>query len=182
MGVDEARSHPIRRRALILGTAAALVAGRAAAQQGGKPIAAPSSAGDPATFVRDLYSMHLAAFTSSGSGSGALGRATLDRVFAPDLARAIRRDDAQARRAGVMPELDFDPITDSQDPDVHGLAIRLLGTGERRATVEARFRQGGTRMTVLHYELIATNAGWRVVEIARPGPDGWSLRRILHAG
>jgi hypothetical protein len=96
------------------------------------------------------------------------------------LQRELKEMDARTP-AGDAPDLDFDPITSSQDPDVRGLRIATEAEGARAATVRAEFHRGGPKgkLIVLHYSLTRESGAWRVDDIAEQGKDGWRLSAIL---
>jgi hypothetical protein len=96
------------------------------------------------------------------------------------LQRELKEMDSRTP-AGDAPDLDFDPITSSQDPDVRGLRIATEAEGVRTATVRAEFHRGGAKgkPIVLLYSLTRENGGWRVDDIAEQGKDGWRLSAIL---
>lgn len=96
------------------------------------------------------------------------------------LQRELKEMDARTP-AGDAPDLDFDPITGSQDPDVRGLRIATEAEGAQAAIVRAEFHRGGEKgeLIVLHYSLTRESGAWRVDDIAEQGKDGWRLSAIL---
>jgi hypothetical protein len=83
--------------------------------------------------------------------------------------------------AGDAPDLDFDPISASQDPDVRALNIAFEGETAREARVRVQFHRAaaGNAPVVLRYSLTRGEKGWRVDDIAKPGKGGWRLGAIL---
>jgi hypothetical protein len=96
-----------------------------------------------------------------------------ERFFEPTLARAMARDYQLARKNGVPPTLNGDPFVDAQDWEISGLTIRAAESGER-ATGIVSFSNLNQRKT-LAVELVKTEAGWRIADIA--GANG-SLRGL----
>jgi hypothetical protein len=82
--------------------------------------------------------------------------------------------------AGDAPDLDFEPVTSSQDPDVRGLRIATEAEGAQAATIRAEFHRGAKgKPIILLYSLTRESGGWRVDDIAEQGKDGWRLSAIL---
>ena len=95
------------------------------------------------------------------------------RFFAPDLARAMARDMQTAKQRGQPPTLDGDPFVDAQDWQVSNLVVRVSGAGDT-ATGVVSFTNLG-RPKRLAIDLVRTDAGWRIADIA--GSSG-SLRAL----
>ena len=73
------------------------------------------------------------------------------------------------------PNLDFDPVTDSQDPLVERLSI----TPESPAVVLVKF-DSGTTHHILRYDMKSEGGGWKIDNIrGGSGADAWDLRHIL---
>lgn len=145
---------------------------------GAAPASAQSQA--PDAFVSALYAAHLPAI--EGNGDGVLfDDALRARFFAPDLAAAIKKDSDDAERRQDVGALDFDPVTDSQDPVVRKLAIAVLSADAGRATVQATFDRGGGPRAQLIYDLAVIDGDWKVRDISNParGDAGWDLRALL---
>jgi hypothetical protein len=121
--------------------------------------------------VGDDYSHSISAIADSRSRA---------HYLSERLQRELKEMDARTP-AGDAPDLDFDPITSSQDPDVRGLRIATEAEGAQAATVRAEFHRGGAKgkPIVLLYSLTRASGGWRVDDIAEQGKDGWRLSAIL---
>ena len=87
-----------------------------------------------------------------------------DRIFAPELATAIRTDEKLAH--GEVGYLDGDPLCDCQDYQKITLDIRALAQPtSRRATARVRVSLGIDTPRDLTLELARTPAGWRIADI-----------------
>ncbi|MFI4998590.1 MAG: hypothetical protein ACHQK9_01820 [Reyranellales bacterium] len=95
------------------------------------------------------------------------------RFFVPDLARAMDRDMAGAKRRGEPPTLDGDPFVDAQEWQVTDLVIRVSGTGDLATGVVSFANFGKPKRLAI--DLRKTPAGWRIADIA--GSSG-SLRAL----
>jgi hypothetical protein len=81
---------------------------------------------------------------------------------------------------GEVSDLDFDPVSASQDPSVQDLKIRTESENTDQAVVIADFRSHqDAERTVLSYTLIREDNGWRVDDITAQGKDGWQVSKIV---
>lgn len=106
--------------------------------------------------------------------------AGLAKLLTADLAAAIlaAQSPAAIETNGLV--LDFDPVTDSQDPAVTDVAVEPVSEAGGKATVKARFKDSG-QLKELTYELVAAGDIWRIRNITRAetSDGGWDLRLIL---
>jgi len=108
------------------------------------------------------------------------------RYFVRAICDAWDKAEADAERDGEIGPIDFDPLTDSQDPSVGRFELRPLTTGEDtaklRVTLFARRRPAPNERprTTLDVTLKREADGWRIDDIARTAGDTpWRLREIL---
>lgn len=148
------------------------------------PGLAIAQAETPEALVRALYGAHSPA--NNRDGPSVIHSAHLRaRFLTPALSGAIARMQERSRRAGGLTDdtLDFDPITDSQDPEVNNLQVRQHSADAERATVTVTFTRGENGRVTLNYILARIDGAWRVYDIFKPpggGHEGWSLRRLLN--
>jgi hypothetical protein len=86
-----------------------------------------------------------------------------NRFFAPDLARAIDKDFAEAKKRKEVPTLDGDPFIDAQDWKIESLSFATSLGGDRAAGAVAFMNSGEPKGVVL--TLVKTPAGWRISDI-----------------
>jgi len=80
---------------------------------------------------------------------------------------------------GDAPDLDFDPITNSNDPNVNDLRLKTESETPTRAVVIADFRSHQDKArTVLRYALVR-EGGWKIDNIIASGKNEWNLIRIV---
>jgi hypothetical protein len=80
---------------------------------------------------------------------------------------------------GDAPDLDFDPVSNSNDPSVHDLKIKTETESATQATVVADFRSHrDTARSVLRYLLVQEGGGWKVDDIVSAGKSPWRLSKI----
>jgi hypothetical protein len=87
-----------------------------------------------------------------------------ERFFEPILAAAMQRDYQLAQKNGVPPTLNGDPFVDAQEWEVTNLSISIAASGEQ-ATGMVSFVNFNQKKT-LTVELVQTQAGWRIADIA----------------
>jgi hypothetical protein len=145
---------------------------------------APARAESPNALIVRIY-QH--ASTGQGEGGGDFLIEPKDR--APYLSASSRAlwDAADARaQPGYAGPLDFDPVSNSQDPQVRAFAVTIEQQDAKRATVAATF---GARKAPLErqptmtvrYELVNEDGAWKIDDIQGAAPNGaaWSVRRLL---
>jgi Protein of unknown function (DUF3828) len=87
-----------------------------------------------------------------------------DRFFAPDLARAIDKDFAEAKKRKEVPTLDGDPFVDAQDWKIETIAYASSAVKDGKAAgAVALVSLGEPKGIVL--TMVKTPAGWRVTDI-----------------
>ncbi len=90
------------------------------------------------------------------------------------LRAALKAMDARSKKLNE-PILDFDPVTDSQDPQVEKLAIAPEGD----AAATAAFFSGDVKH-VVRYSFVREGDAWKVDDISGgAGDDKWDLRDII---
>jgi hypothetical protein len=143
---------------------------------------APVLAADqaPDAFVKDLYTAHMPSV--DGKGAGVLADDKLrTRFFAPDLAAAIKKDFDDSAKADEVGAIDFDPITDSQDPVVKELKFDVVSSATDKAQVKASFNRGEAKRAEIFYDLVRQAGQWHVSNVSTKGAadEAWSLRELL---
>ena len=96
--------------------------------------------------------------------------------FSKSLLAEVLAMEARAKKSGE-PGLDFDPVTDSQDPSVQDLAI--AADGESAATASFSTGGPGTRH-VVRYIFVREGGGWKLDNMTSAYAEGkWDLRALL---
>lgn len=134
----------------------------------------------PDAFVKDLYTAHMP--SADGKGGGVLVDAKLRaRFFAPDIAAAIKKDFDDSAKNDEVGAIDFDPVTDSQDPVVKDLKFDILASAGDKAQVKASFDRGEPKRAEIFYDLVKQSGQWHVANISTKGAadEAWSLRELL---
>lgn len=165
----------ITRRNLATFFATLLFAASASAQ-------APT-ASDPVGIVTAIYAR---AASGKGDNGGAFiidTKAAKAKYLSRSLVALWAKADARTPKGDVGP-VDFDPVTNSQDPDVKSFEITAEKLEADRATIAAAF--SGHRTTLkapdqtVRYDFVRDANQWKIDDI-RGATDGkpWSIREML---
>ncbi len=121
--------------------------------------------------------------TKSGWKSAFLRRDIRARTFSKEFLKAVKAADAKDRK-GDESWLDFDPISNSQDPSVNGLRTGVASESPGKATIRAEFRTepGANGATVqIFYDFVREDGAWKLDDVRSSGDDpnsAWSIRRL----
>jgi pectin methylesterase-like acyl-CoA thioesterase len=144
----------------------------------GASLLAPSAlAADaaPADIVAEIYRIY--AGPKGEYQSGSIEDKRVAAFFTKSLRAALKAMDARSKKINE-PILDFDPVTDSQDPMVERLSI----APESDSVVAASFYSGDVKH-VVRYVFAREDGAWRIDDIAGgAGDDKWDLREIIKPG
>jgi hypothetical protein len=171
----------ITRRALVLTGTIGLLAGTAA----GRPaLADPATPDDPRSILNAIYTR---AASSKGDGGG--GFVTSDksarvRNLSQSLAALWLKADAHTPKGDVGP-VDFDPVTNSQEPDVKAFTMTTENFNSERATIAVTITghnapRKNPADAVIRYDFIRDPVRWKIDDI-HGADDGkpWSVREML---
>ena len=106
-------------------------------------------------------------------------------VLARSLWQAMDKADGQTA-PGDSGWLDFDPVSNSEDPGVYDPHFTVLAQGVNAASVRASFRYAadpGSEKLEVRYELAREDGAWKIADIhgrSAAGDPEWSLRKMLH--
>jgi hypothetical protein len=149
---------------LLLAAATALPLGARAAGN--------SSPADVATAIYHIYAGPKGDYTA-----GSLDDKRVVAYLSKSLRAALKAMNGRSKKLNE-PILDFDPVTDSQDPQVEKLTIVPEGDAAALAT----FSRGEERH-VVRYLFVRDGDAWKVDDIAGgAGDNKWDLRDIIEPG
>jgi hypothetical protein len=135
----------------------------------------------PDAFVKRVYDTQFPDGRDDGPSILASERRKL--FFTSAVVAAMKRDEERAEAQGEMGSLDFDPISNSQDPQVKDVKVRIESQSGDRATVIANFANGGSSREEIAYDLIIQGEGWKILDIrSSVAETEWSLRGIFGMG
>ena len=172
----------VNRRDLILTGAAGLLT-TALSQPAS---AAPPSPADPAAIVNAIYTR---AAKGKGDGGGAFiieNKAAKTKYLSKSLVALWAKADAHTPKGDVGP-IDFDPVTNSQEPDVKSFKVTVEKQDADKATIVVVFDGRNTPPRkpadrTIRYEFARDGAEWKIDDI-KGASDGepWSIRGMLAA-
>ena len=147
----------------------ALLLAAAAAIPTAAPAAGESSPADVTTAIYHIY-----AGPKGDYQTGNLDDKRVVVYLSKSLRAALKAMDARSKKLNE-PILDFDPVTDSQDPQVEKLSIAPEGD----AAAVATFYSGDVKHLV-RYSFVREGDAWKVDDISGgAGDDKWDLRDII---
>jgi len=165
----------LTRRTLAMSLTAALVAASASAQA-----PAPS---EPAAIVTAIYTR-----AAAGKGGGAFiiaSKAAKTKYLSKSLVALWAKADAHTPKGDVGP-VDFDPVTNSQEPDVKSFTVTAEQSEADKATIAAALIGHHTTRKApdqtVRYDFVREANQWKIDDI-RGADDGkpWSIREMLKA-
>ena len=140
-------------------------------------VAVPSAAlaageSSPADVTTAIYAIY--AGPKGDYQTGNLDDKRVAAYLSKSLRAALKAMDARSKKLNE-PILDFDPVTDSQDPQVEKLAIAPEGDTAAVAT----FFSGDVKH-VVRYSFVHEGDAWKVDDISGgSGDEKWDLRDIV---
>jgi len=169
----------VTRRKLILSGAAGLLAATL-------PRAAPAAPDDPVGIVTAIYTRAAKGKGDGGGGFVIENKAAKAKYLSKSLVALWAKADAHTRKGDVGP-VDFDPVTNSQDPDVKSFKVVAEKQEADKATVAVTIdahqgpRPKPTDQT-MRYDFVREAGQWKIDDI-KGTADGksWSIRSMLAA-
>ncbi len=143
--------------------AGAVIAETAALAQGASPL----------TFLESVYKVYRN--NNNAKGIDTSKPEVIRRHFAPPLAKAMLKDQADAKKRSEVPLLNGDPFIDAQDWQIADLKLEVKDASRRNATgvvTFTNFKEPGA----VTLDLVKTGDGWRIAEIRAPSG---SLKELL---
>jgi hypothetical protein len=145
--------------------------------------ASPALADDPAPkdMVTEIY--HIAAGPKGDyQAASAFDDKQVRKHFTKSLLAADNAMNARSKKLNE-PILDFDPITNSQDPSVRNLTIDVESADAAKTIVAAAFDSEGSKTrNIVRYVFVRDGAVWRLDDISgeNGGADKWDLRELMN--
>jgi hypothetical protein len=170
----------VTRRALIVSGAVGLLS----AALSHRALAAPPSPADPAGIITTIYAR---AAKGKGDGGGAFiieNTAAKAKYLSKSLMELWAKADAHTPKGDVGP-VDFDPVTNSQEPDVKAFEVTVEKQDAAKAAISVVItgRNAPARKPAdqtIRYAFVRDANGWKIDDI-KGASDGepWSIRDML---
>ena len=167
----------VTRRKLILSGAAGLLAATL-------PRAALAALDDPVGILTAIYTR---VAKGKGDGGGTFvfeNKAAKAKYLSKSLIALWAKADARTRKGDVGP-VDFDPVTNSQDPDVKSFKVAVEKQEADKATIAVTIDgHQGSRIKpadgTIRYDFVRDAGRWKIDDI-RGSAEGkpWSIRGLL---
>jgi Protein of unknown function (DUF3828) len=167
----------ITRRKLIFTATAALSATLPHAALG-----APPAPNEPLKIITAIYTR---AAKGKGDGGGAFiieNKAAKEKYLSKSLVELWAKADAHTPKGDVGP-IDFDPVTNSQEPDVKSFKVVVEKMEADKARIAVTITGHQTRKAadqVVRYDFVRDGNEWKIDDI-KGSSDGepWSIRDML---
>lgn len=164
------------RRTLLLTAMISIAASSALAQ-------APESA-DPVAILTAIYTRAAGGKGDSGGAFIIANKAARSKYLSKSLVALWTKADARTPKGDVGP-VDFDPVTNSQDPDVASFKITPDKMEPDKATVSVSFKGHHTERKneadhVIRYDFVREQDTWKIDDIkGTVDGEAWSIRTLL---
>ena len=148
-----------------------------------RPALAEPPSPDPVAILTAIYTR---AAKGKGDGGGAFvieNKAAKAKYLSKSLITLWAKADAHTPKGDVGP-VDFDPVTNSQDPDVKSFKVTADKLEADKAAVAVTMTGRSPRKSpaddVVHYDFVREAGGWKIDDI-KGSADGeaWSIRGML---
>jgi hypothetical protein len=174
------RTSMVSRRQLIFTATAGLFANVSSR----RALAAPTAASDPVAIVTAIYTR---AAKGKGDGGGAFvieNKAAKAKYLSKSLVALWAKADAHTPKGDVGP-VDFDPVTNSQEPDVKSFKVVATSLEAEKAVIAVTItgRNAPPRKPAdqtVRYDFVRDAGDWKIDDI-KGASDGepWSIRGML---
>jgi hypothetical protein len=173
----------ISRRTLISTALAGPLAGLLAGPSR-RALAAPPSPTDPLGIVNAIYAR---AAKGKGNGGGAFiieNKAAKAKYLSKSLIALWAQADAHTPKDDVGP-IDFDPVTNSQEPDVKSFKAVAETLDADKAVIAVTLTGHGAAPSkpadqVIRYNFVRDNGQWKIDDISGASDgEAWSIRDLL---
>jgi len=167
----------ITRRSFVLTGFAVLLAANSAGAE-------TAAANDPVAIINAIYGRVAKGKGDGGGGFVIDSKAAKAKYLSKPLIELWAKADKHTPKGDVGP-VDFDPVTNSQDPDVKSFEVKAEKQDADKAVISvtitghrgARSKPGDN---VIHYEFVRDGGNWKIDDI-KGAIDGepWSIRAML---
>jgi hypothetical protein len=139
--------------------------------------------GDPVGIVTAIYTRAAKGKGTDGGGFVYENKAAKAKYLSKSLIELWAKADKHTPKGDVGP-VDFDPVTNSQDPDVKGFTVNAEKLEADKATIAATLKSGHRPRKagddVVRYEFVHEVSGWKIDDIkGKSDGEPWSIRDML---
>jgi hypothetical protein len=168
-----------RRNFVLTGLLAGAIAPRARAAQ---PSPAPAQ-NDPVAILTAIYTRAARGKGTSGGGFVIEDKAAKAKYLSKSLVDLWARADANVPKGDVGP-IDFDPVTNSDEPDVKSFKVATekleTDTALIAVTITGRMARAKPSDEIIRYKFVREDGKWKIDDISGTSDgEAWSIRDIL---
>ncbi|HEY8332450.1 MAG TPA: DUF3828 domain-containing protein [Tardiphaga sp.] len=146
--------------------------------------AAPPVANDPLAIVNAIYARVTAGKGDQGGGFVTLEKPARAKYLSKSLAALWNKAEARTPKGEVGP-VDFDPVTNSQDPDVRSFTATAEKLDAALATIAVKLTGSGVPRKhapdeIVRYDFVRDGGHWKIDDIrGAVDSEAWSVRQLL---
>lgn len=146
--------------------------------------AKPATSDDPVTIVTAIYTRAAKGRGGDGGGFVIENKAAKAKYLSKALIALWTKADAHTPKGDVGP-VDFDPVTNSQDPDLKSFKIAPEKLEADKASIAVtleghRGKRSNPADAIIHYDFVREATGWKIDDIKGSGDgESWSIRAML---
>ncbi len=146
--------------------------------------AAPPSPDDPVAIVNAIYTR---AAKGKGDGGGEFvteNKAAKAKYLSKALIALWAKADAHTPKGDVGP-IDFDPVTNSQEPDVKSFKVEAEKVDADKAVIAVTITghdapRAKSADNIIRYNFVRDDGKWKIDDISGAGDgEAWSIRGML---
>ena len=145
--------------------------------------AEPPAANDPVAIVTAIYTRAAKGKGDGGGGFVYENKAAKAKYLSKSLIALWAKADAHTPKGDVGP-IDFDPVSNSQDPDIKSFKVNAEKLEADKASIAVTLVSGhGSRKAgdeVVRYDFVREVNGWMIDDIkGKADGEPWSVRDML---
>jgi hypothetical protein len=145
--------------------------------------AEPPAANDPVAILTAIYTRAAKGKGDSGGGFVYENKAAKAKYLSKSLIALWVKADAHTQKGDIGP-IEFDPVSNSQDPDIKSFQVSAEKLEADKASVAVTMVAGhGPRKTgddVVRYDFVREANGWKIDDIeGKSDGEPWSVRDLL---
>jgi Protein of unknown function (DUF3828) len=146
--------------------------------------AEPATSDDPTAILTAIYTRAAKGKGNSGGGFVIENKTAKAKYLSKSLVALWAKADAHTPKGDVGP-VDFDPVTNSQDPDVKSFKLETEKIDANKALIAVtidghRGKRPKPADAVIRYDFVREANGWKIDDIKGSGDgEAWSIRAML---
>jgi hypothetical protein len=148
-----------------------------------QPSPAPAAQNDPVAIITAIYTRVAKGKGNSGGGFVIEDKAAKAKYLSKSLVDLWARADANVQKGDVGP-IDFDPVTNSDEPDVKSFKVVAekleTDTALIAVTITGRMARAKPSDEIIRYKFVRDDGKWKIDDISGTvDGEAWSIRDIL---